>query len=85
MQAATQAAIKDGHMLLEIDFPPSGLDSVAGDGEGQNEMTRSLEYLRRFLIMFQVSSSAGKTRVFFPEKKVCSTNMRLQRYVAPAC
>jgi Domain of unknown function (DUF1995) len=70
MQAATKAAIHDGKLLLEVEFPTSGLDSVAGDGEGQNEMTSSLEYLRRFLVMFQVGSGAATTRVFFPDKSV---------------
>jgi hypothetical protein len=71
MQGATTAAIADGRLLLEVDFPTAGLDSVAGDAEGQNEMTYSLEYLRRFLVLFQLSGTAATTRVFFPDKKVC--------------
>ena len=70
MRAATKAAIADKRYLLEIEFPTSGLDSVAGDGEGQNEMTYSLEYLRQFLVLFQASTRAERTRVFFPDKKV---------------
>lgn len=70
-QAATRAAIADGVRLLEVEFPTAGLDSVAGDAEGQNEMTYSLEFLRRYLVVFQLQDSAGTTRVFFPDKEVC--------------
>ena len=55
---------------MEIEFPTAGLDSVAGDAEGQNEMTYSLEFLRKFLVMFQVEGTAATTRVFFPDKQV---------------
>lgn len=71
-QAATKAAIADGKLLLEIEFPTAGLASVAGDAEGQNEMTYSLEFLRRFLVYFQVTDGAASTRVFFPDKQVRS-------------
>ena len=55
----------------QVEFPTAGLDSVAGDAEGQNEMTYSLEFLRRFLVAFQSGgSSAAATRVFFPDKQV---------------
>lgn len=40
----------------------------AGDGEGQNEMTYSLGYLRQFCRSFQ--QNAASTRIFFPDKKV---------------
>jgi hypothetical protein len=72
MQQATKQAINDGHNLLEIEFPTAGLNSVAGDAEGQNEMTYSLEFLRKFLVMFQLQDSASTTRVFFPDKQVSS-------------
>jgi hypothetical protein len=70
MQQATKAAVKDGHNLLEIEFPTAGLSSVAGDAEGQNEMTYSLEFLRKFLVMFQLEGTSATTRVFFPDKQV---------------
>lgn len=44
----------------------------AGDADGCNEMTYSLEYLRKFLIMFQMQDTAQTTRVFFPDKAVRS-------------
>eukprot|EP00892_Ulva_mutabilis_P000696 jgi/Ulvmu1/10627/UM066_0006.1 len=68
-QQATRAAVADGVQLLEIEFPTAGLDSVAGDAEGQNEMTYSLEFLRRFLVLFQLGDTAATTRVFFPDKQ----------------
>lgn len=70
MQQATKAAIESGKNLLEVEFPTAGLDSVAGDAEGQNEMTYSLEFLRKFLVMFQLQGTASTTRVFFPDKQV---------------
>jgi hypothetical protein len=70
MKAATQTAIADGGMLLEIEFPTAGLFSVAGDAEGQNEMTYSLEFLRQYLSMFQSGAGAQATRIFFPDKNV---------------
>ena len=71
-QAATRAAVADGVRLLEVEFPTAGLDSVAGDAEGQNEMTYSLEFLRRYLVVFQLQDTAGTTRVFFPDKEARS-------------
>lgn len=76
-QQATKAAIKDGVRLLEVEFPTAGLDSVAGDAEGQNEMTYSLEFLRRYLVVFQLQDTAGSTRVFFPDKQARSPRRHL--------
>ena len=69
-QDATRAAIADGVRLLEVEFPTGGLESVSGDSEGANEMTYSLEFLRRFCVLFQLSDSVSTTRVFFPDKAV---------------
>jgi hypothetical protein len=69
-QQATRDAIEAGVRLIEIEFPTAGLLSVAGDAEGQNEMTYSLEFLRKFLIMFQLKDQASSTRIFFPDKQV---------------
>lgn len=41
----------------------------AGDGEGANEMTYSLQYLRKFCRTLQ--DQAGNIRIFFPDEKVC--------------
>ena len=43
---------------------------MSGDSEGANEMTYSLEFLRKYLVMFQVRDEASTTRVFFPDKTV---------------
>lgn len=66
-QAATKAALADGHELIEIEFPAAGLSSVSGDGEGGNEMTYSLGYLRSFCRIFQ--DQAATTRIYFPDQK----------------
>ncbi|KAF5827074.1 hypothetical protein DUNSADRAFT_1384 [Dunaliella salina] len=47
VQTSVQASMGDGKKLLEIEFPPSGLASVQGDGEGSNEMTASMNFLRQ--------------------------------------
>eukprot|EP00891_Asterochloris_glomerata_P008847 jgi/Astpho2/8847/Aster-05482 len=57
---STQAAIQDGCKLIEVEFPPVSLASVAGDGEGANEMTYSMQYLRQFCRPFQ--QGAATTR-----------------------
>ena len=31
-QRAVRAAIDDGHLLIELEFPPGGLETVAGKG-----------------------------------------------------
>jgi hypothetical protein len=64
---ATEAAMKDGKQLLEIEFPVASLSSVQGDEEGANEMTISSQYLRKYARMFV--DSADRTRIFFPDKK----------------
>lgn len=70
MQGAVQAALADGsHQVLEIEFPTSGLASVAGDGEGANEMTNSLRFMRQFCRIFQ--DRANRVRIFFPDQQVC--------------
>lgn len=66
-QTATLSALKDGHKLIEVEFPASSLEGVSGDGEGQNEMTYSMGYLRQFCRSFQ--QDAATTRIFFPDKK----------------
>lgn len=65
-QDATQAALAEGATLIEIDFPTSSLSGVAGDAEGANEMTFSLQYLRQYARIFQ--QNAATTRIFFPDQ-----------------
>lgn len=74
---STESALDDGFELLEVEFPTSCLDAVAGDAEGANEMTYSSEYLRSFSRLFL--DKADRTRIFFPDKK----EMELQREVGP--
>lgn len=66
-QEATKAAVADGHKLIEVEIPSSGLTSVAGDGEGQNEMNLSMDYLRQYLNAWR--DNAANVRVFFPDNK----------------
>ncbi|KAL3135495.1 hypothetical protein ABBQ38_005975 [Trebouxia sp. C0009 RCD-2024] len=66
-QAATLAALGDGHKLIEVEFPTSSLQGVSGDAEGANEMTYSMGFLRQFCRSFQQNAAA--TRIFFPDKK----------------
>ena len=42
--------------------------TAAGDGEGANEMSFSLGFLRQYLRIFQ--DRAASTRIFFPDDKV---------------
>lgn len=64
-QDATLKAIADGMKLVEVEFPTASLSSVAGDAEGANEMTYSLQYLRKFTRAFK--DRAERTRIFFPD------------------
>lgn len=41
---------------------------ILGDGDGQNEMNWSMNYLRKFLNSFQ--EEASSIRVFFPDNTV---------------
>jgi len=51
-QSATSAALENGFNLVEVEFPPTSLGAVCGDGEGANEMTYSMGFLRSFVAMF---------------------------------
>lgn len=64
---ATQAALADGHKLIEIEFPTYSLAAVAGDDDGAAEMSASLGFLRSFCQPFQ--QQADTTRIFFPDAK----------------
>ena len=65
-QAALKAAIADGVPLIEVEFPTLSLTAAQGDGEGQNEMNASMDYLRKTLVAFQ--DRADRVRVFFPDQ-----------------
>lgn len=64
-QEGTRRAIDAGEELIEIEFPPAGLAAVPGDGEGANEMTFNMDYLRSFVVMFnrRALTSASRTRL----------------------
>mmetsp|Transcript_3177 Transcript_3177/g.5445 ORF Transcript_3177/g.5445 Transcript_3177/m.5445 type:complete len:319 (-) Transcript_3177:275-1231(-) len=66
-QQAVQAALADGHKLIEVEFPPTSLQSVQGDGEGVNEMNASMGFLRQWLGAFR--EQAGQLRIFWPDDK----------------
>ncbi|EFN59585.1 hypothetical protein CHLNCDRAFT_56449 [Chlorella variabilis] len=64
-QGAAAAALADGASLVEVEFPTASLVAVAGDAEGANEMTYSLQHLRQFMRGWK--DQAGTTRIFFPD------------------
>lgn len=64
---ATQMMIADGAKLVEVDFPTASLSAVAGDAEGANESTYSMQYLRQYCRLFQ--QQAAQTRIFFPDEQ----------------
>lgn len=66
-QLATQAAVADGIPLIEVELPSLSLSSVAGDGEGQNEMNASMDLLKRTLSAAFPADRRGGVRVFFPD------------------
>lgn len=51
----------------QVEFPALSLTSAQGDGEGQNEMNASMDYLRKTLVAFQ--DQASSIRVFFPDQQ----------------
>lgn len=67
-QRAVKAAIDDGHLLVEVEFPPGGLETVAGDEEGNNELNATARYLRAICRIFEREGKAESTRVYFPDK-----------------
>ena len=66
-QRSLQAALDDGVPLMEIQFPPGGLDSVPGDVEGNTENNLTVRYLRQICAQFERNKTAKTTRVFFPD------------------
>jgi hypothetical protein len=66
-QRALQAALDNGVDLMEIQFPPGGLDSVPGDVEGNTENNLTVQYLRGICSQFERNKTAKTTRVFFPD------------------
>ncbi|KAG6546776.1 hypothetical protein Mapa_011722 [Marchantia paleacea] len=67
VKSATKAALKDSKLLMEIEFPTGGLDSVPGDVEGGIEMSTSMYLVREFCRVFSDGDRAGRTRIFFPD------------------
>lgn len=52
---------------------------ISGDGEGANEMSWSMDYLRRLCRMFENSGEGKAVRVFFPDQKVQMTTYLMAR------
>ncbi|OAE26218.1 hypothetical protein AXG93_3457s1450 [Marchantia polymorpha subsp. ruderalis] len=67
VKTATKSALKDSKLLMEIEFPTGGLDSVPGDVEGGIEMSTSMLLVREFCRVFSDGDRAGRTRIFFPD------------------
>lgn len=66
-QRALQAALDDGVPLMEMQFPPAGLDTVPGDVEGNAENNCTVQHLRGICAQFERNKTAATTRVFFPD------------------
>eukprot|EP00249_Psilotum_nudum_P015972 c25603_g1_i1 orf=1687-2742(+) len=67
VKVATGAALHDSKILLEIEFPTAGLDSVSGDAEGGIEMNLSLEMVKDFCLKVFKMEQFSRTRIFFPD------------------
>ena len=66
-QRAVQAALDDGVPLMEIQFPPGGLDTAPGDVEGNVENNLTVTHLRGICAQFERNETAKTTRVYFPD------------------
>ena len=66
-QKALQAALDDGVPLMELQFPPGGLDTVPGDVEGNVENNLTTAHLRGVCAQFERTKTSDTTRVFFPD------------------
>ena len=65
-QKALQAGLDDGLGLMEIQFPPGGLETAPGDVEGNMESNLTVQHLRGICAQFERNKTAKTTRVFFP-------------------
>eukprot|EP00746_Dinoflagellata_sp_MGD_P014419 gnl/MRDRNA2_/MRDRNA2_131584_c0_seq1.p1 gnl/MRDRNA2_/MRDRNA2_131584_c0~~gnl/MRDRNA2_/MRDRNA2_131584_c0_seq1.p1 ORF type:complete len:418 (-),score=32.21 gnl/MRDRNA2_/MRDRNA2_131584_c0_seq1:47-1300(-) len=63
-QRAIKAAMKDGTKLMEVEFPPVGLQGIPGDGEGGTEMDLSAYHISNIIRGFADSKSV----VLFPDR-----------------
>ena len=66
-QKALQAGLDDGLGLMEIQFPPGGLETAPGDVEGNMESNLTVQHLRGICAQFERNKTAKTTRVFFPD------------------
>ena len=64
---AMKRAIVDGTELIELQFPPGGLELASGDLEGNVECNLTTERLRGICDGFRELGMAEKTRVLFPD------------------
>ena len=81
-QKALQAGLDDGLGLMEIQFPPGGLETAPGDVEGNMESNLTVQHLRGICAQFERNKTAKTTRVFFPdpiEAKLARTGFELGR------
>jgi len=61
---AVRRAMRDGVELMEVQFPPGGLELASGDLEGNVECNLTTERLRGICDAF---ADAARTRVLFPD------------------
>lgn len=66
-QKALQHGLDDGLGLMEIQFPPGGLETAPGDVEGNMESNLTVQHLRGICAQFERNKTAKTTRVFFPD------------------
>ena len=73
-RAALTAARRDGVLLQELQFPPCGLEGVAGDVEGNVENNANVRHTRE-LVSFLRGEELQRARVWMPD----ATELRLSR------
>ena len=66
-ERALQAGLDDDLKLMEIQFPPGGLETAPGDVEGNMESNLTVQHLRGICTAFERNKTAKTTRVFFPD------------------
>ena len=65
---AVREAMNDGVELIELEFPPGGLELASGDLEGNVECNMLTLRLRGICAVFEEMKMAEYTRVLFPDK-----------------
>ena len=77
---AVGQALLDGVKLVEVDFPPAGLETVPGDEEGANEMDANLAHVLAITALFAEREELVKStvRVLLPDEKEMASAAEMQ-------